>query len=220
LAEAKAGAYARKEDRYFEAARRDIIDDLPARAEMTVLEIGCGAGATGALAKKEGRVARFVGVELDAKSAAQARRVLDEVVEGDVETMSMPFAPGSFDVLIMSEVLEHLFDPWSVLRSLAPLLVPGGLLYASSPNIAHISVLRMLLRNRWDYTEDGRMDWTHIRWFTSQTYQEMVEAAGFRTLWLRPVASMSRKQAIMNTLTAGSISHIFDSQIFIKAERI
>lgn len=220
MADWMAAAYAQKKDYYFEGARRDIVNDLAEHTELRVLEIGCGTGATGALAKKSGRIRRFVGVERDPRAAAQARRLLDDVVEGDVEKVLLPFGPETFDVLIMSEVLEHLFDPWSVLRNLAPLLIRGGLLYASSPNVAHISIFRMLLNNRWDYTTDGRMDWTHIRWFTPVTYREMIEAAGFRTLWLRPLVGMTRKQAVANLFTFGRIPHVFCSQMFIKAARI
>jgi len=134
--------------------------------------------------------------------------------------LTLPFAPQSFDVVILSEVLEHLVDPWAVVKKLAPLLAPHGLLYASSPNIAHLSVVRMLMRNRWDYTDQGHMDWTHIRWFTPQTYREMIEAAGLRIVWIRPLARMTAKQRLANALTFGRFAHMFMSQIFVKAERI
>jgi SAM-dependent methyltransferase len=215
-----ADAYGDKDSAYFQAARRDIVADLPATQASRVLEIGCGAGETGALAKAAGRASRYVGVELDHDAAARARSILDDVVEGNVETLTLPFAPQSFDVLILSEVLEHLIDPWSALERLAPLLVPRGLLYASSPNIAHISVLSMLMRNRWDYADQGRMDWTHMRWFTPQTYREMIEAAGFQIIWIRPLAEMTAKQRLVNALTLGRFAHVFMSQIFVKAERL
>ena len=214
-----AEAYTQKDSTYFRSARRDIVEDLPAGQPLSVLEIGCGSGVTGALAKATGKVLRFVGVEVDPSAAAEARLVLDQVLEGNVETLPMPFPPESFDALILSEVLEHLVDPWSALKRLAPLLRPRGLVYATSPNVAHISVLRMLLHNRWDYTECGRMDWTHLRWFTPETYREMIEAAGFCTIWLRPLAEMTLKQRIANALTLGRLAHIFTSQIFIKAQR-
>ncbi len=215
-----ADAYVGKDNTYFDAARRDIIEDLIPGRRLRVLEVGCGTGATGALAKQSGRVARYTGVELADAAAAQARLVLDEVVHGNVESLTLPFAPQSFDVVILSEVLEHLVDPWAVVKKLAPLLAPHGLLYASSPNIAHLSVVRMLMRNRWDYTDQGHMDWTHIRWFTPQTYREMIEAAGLRVVWIRPLARMTAKQRLANALTFGRFAHMFMSQIFVKAERI
>jgi SAM-dependent methyltransferase len=214
-----ADAYGKKESAYFQAARQDIVDDLAPHPEVRVLEIGCGTGATGALAKATCRVSRYVGIEIDAAAAAQARLVLDEVVEGNIEQLTMPFAPQSFDVFVLSEVLEHLIDPWAVLKKLGPLLAPRGVLYASSPNVAHFAVLRMLMRNRWDYSDHGRMDWTHLRWFTPQTYREMIEAAGFRTIWMKPLAGMTAKQRVANAMTLGRFAHIFMSQIFIKAER-
>jgi SAM-dependent methyltransferase len=213
-------AYGEKADAYFNSARRDIVADLAPVGAARILEIGCGAGTTGALAKTTGRASRYVGIELDEAAAAQARSVLDDVLVGNIESLSLPFAPQSFDVLILSEVLEHLIDPWSVLKKLAPFLATGGSLYASSPNVAHVSVLRMLLRNRWDYTDQGRMDWTHMRWFTPQTYREMIEAAGFRVIWLKPTAGMTVKQRLVDSLTFGRFAHMFMGQIFVKAERI
>jgi SAM-dependent methyltransferase len=215
-----ADAYGDKDSAYFQVARRDIVEDLPPGRAARILEVGCGAGTTGAQAKSAGRASRYVGIELDPAAAARAESVLDEVVIGNVESLTLPFPTASFDVLILSEILEHLIDPWSVLKRLAPLLVPRGTLYASSPNIAHFSVLSMLLRNRWDYTDRGRMDWTHVRWFTPQTYREMIEAAGFQIIWMRGVAELTRKQRTVNAMTLGRFAHIFMSQIFVKAERL
>ena len=220
MSEALTQAYSQKTVDYFHGVRRDIIDDLPAGRQLTVLEIGCGGGATLAYAKSQGKAARVVGVEIDPQAAAAARMKVDEVVEGNIETIELPFACNSFDVAILSEVLEHLVDPWQFLKKLHPLLKIGGLIYASSPNVAHISVLRALLRNRWDYTDRGCFDWTYLRWFTSATYREMVESAGFKVVWVRPLAPMTTKQTLANALTLNLFPHLFMSQIFIKAERI
>jgi hypothetical protein len=64
------------------------------------------------------------------------------------------------------------------------------------------------------------MDWTHVRWFTPQTYREMIEAAGFQIIWMRGVAELTRKQRTVNAMTLGRFAHIFMSQIFVKAERL
>lgn len=214
-----AEAYGNKEMSYFQAARNDIVADLPYDQGLRILEVGCGEGGTLLLAKASKKAVRVVGVEMDPQSALKARAVADDVLVGNVENMELPFEPGSFDVLILSEVLEHLFDPWRVLRRLYPLLKDGGLIYASSPNVAHVTVLRMLFRNCWDYSERGRMDWTHVRWFTPQTYREMIEEAGFRVIWLRSTAPMTMKQAAVNAMTFNRFSHLFTSQIFVKAQR-
>lgn len=219
MSEALTKAYSDKSADYFCGVRRDIVDDLPAGRKLTVLEIGCGSGDTLSFAKSQGKAARVIGIELDPQSAAKARNAVDEVFEGNVENMELPFTSNSIDVAIMSEVLEHLVDPWRFLRTLSPLLTKGGLLYASSPNVAHISILRMLLRNRWDYANRGHLDWTHLRWFTPATYREMIESAGFRIIWMRPIAPMTAKQTLTNALTLNRFRHLFMSQIFVKAER-
>lgn len=215
-----AEAYESKGATYFGGARRDIVEDLPTGRNLKVLEVGCGRGGTGALAKSSGRAATYVGIELDPGAAKEARTLLDDVIVANVETLELPFAPQSFDVLVFSEVLEHLIDPWSTVSKLAPLLTPGGLLYASSPNVANLAVLRMLLKNRWDYEDKGRMDWTHLRWFTPQTYREMFEQAGFRIVWLKPLAKLTAKQKVADAVTLGAFRHLFFGQIFVKAERL
>lgn len=210
--------YVDKIPTYYTGVRSDIVDDLP-KSPMDILEIGCGTGGTLDLARSMGKVRKSVGVELNPDSAASASECADKVFVGDIESLQLPFDPESFDVIIISEVLEHLIDPWSVLKKLFPLVRPGGLLYASSPNVAHINTVRMLLKNKWSYEKSGLFDWTHLRWFTPKTYQEMVEAAGFEVLWNSSVAPMTHKQSLANTLTFGYFRHLFTSQIFIKARR-
>ena len=127
------GGYDLKDDSYFAMARDDYVAELPDNAEAAVLEIGCSSGATGALALAHGKCGRYCGVELFPEPAAVARGRLTEVVEGDVEELELPWPNHSFDVLILSEVLEHLRDPWAVLGRLHPLLRAGALVFATRP---------------------------------------------------------------------------------------
>ena len=214
------GAYANKTPAYFGAVRGEILDDLAPLRNLDILEIGCGQGATLAAARARGLAKRIVGVEIDAKSAAVARTVADEVHEGDVEKIDLPFATDSFDALIAGEVLEHLIDPWSAMKKLVAFVKPGGRIYVGTPNVAHMSVLRMLIANRWDYADSGRMDFTHLRWFTPATLRELVDAAGCRTTWVRPLVPLTPKQKLVDTLTFGRFSHLFMSQIVLRAQKL
>lgn len=134
-----------------------------------------------------------------------------------MEAMELAFPPRHFDVLIASEVLEHLVDPWAMLRKLREFLKPDATVYASSPNIAHRSTLKMLLDGRWDTTDDGRMDRTHLRWFTPRTYRELFEQSGFEVLSLEPLREPGRAARLFNAVTGGRMAHLFISQMVVTA---
>ena len=79
-------------------------------------------------------------------------------------------------------VLEHLVDPWKVLRGMHPLLSPAGRVLISVPNIAHWTARLNLLLGRFDYTDGYLMDRTHLRWFTRRTAKEMALQTGYRVM--------------------------------------
>lgn len=212
-------AYARKDPGYFAGARADFIARLPPQPDSSILEIGCGTGATGRLALAGGKAERYVGVELFEDAAAEARKYLTDVVVGNVEKLDLPFAPCSFDALILSEVLEHLIDPWSVVRRLAPLIRPGGMVLASSPNVTHWRVVAELLRGRFELADQGVFDRTHMRWFTPSSYRALFEAAGFAVDHVGPVTPFSPRTRTFSRLTGGRFDHAFMVQIAIVGHR-
>jgi hypothetical protein len=84
-------------------------------------------------------------------------------------------------------VLEHLRDPWGVLKRDAGLLAPGGTLLVCVPNLEHWSFAARLLAGSWRYEEMGLFDRTHLRWFTRDGMRDAILAAG-----LRPVETVPR----------------------------
>ena len=204
--------YADKEAGYFEGERADYVADLPPNA--TVLEIGCGSGATGALALSTGRAVNYCGVELEPSAAANAAAKLTEVIVGDVEVTELPWPPESFDALILSEVLEHLRDPWATLKKLRPLLKPGAVVFASSPNVAHHRIVRMLIAGHWRLENEGPMDATHLRWFTPSSYAAMFTACGFAVDAVQPLSPLSTKQHLAAAITRKP--HLFWYQISLR----
>jgi 2-polyprenyl-3-methyl-5-hydroxy-6-metoxy-1,4-benzoquinol methylase len=213
------GAYARKDPRYFEGVRPDFVAMLPRSSESAILEVGCGTGATGQLALREHKCAKYCGIELLSSAARSAERVLSEVIQGDVESLAIPWSPGTFDAVIMSEVLEHLRDPWKVLNDVRRVMREGGMVYASSPNISHYRIILMLMRGRWDLTEAGPMDRTHLRWFTPHTYAELFTSCGFEVVSSYSLRPHSRKARIIRACLGGWGSWLFTRQIVIVARR-
>jgi 2-polyprenyl-3-methyl-5-hydroxy-6-metoxy-1,4-benzoquinol methylase len=211
--------YEDKPASYFANARNDIVGILPTGNTAAILELGCGAGGTGRATLEAGKAGRYVGIELSPTAAAAASAHLSEVLVGDVEALDLTPLHGSFDALIISEVLEHLTDPWSTLRKLAACLKPAGRVYASSPNVAHWSVIRSLLGGRFEYAEKGVMDRTHLRWFTPDSYRELFQSAGLVVLDVRPVTPLRSKSRVLDKLTGGRLRHLLFTQIMIVAQR-
>jgi SAM-dependent methyltransferase len=213
-------AYSAKEGEYFSNARRDYIAELPPDTDTKILEVGCGDGATGVLALQEKKCSVYCGVELSPSVAERARGRITQVVVGDVEKLELPWPPGTFDVLILSEVLEHFVDPWTVLEKLRPLMKSGGRVLASSPNVSHYRILLMLFRGNWVLTDSGLMDRTHLRWFTPISYRELFESTGFRVDSVHELTPLTRKRSVANLLTLGRLKHLFIVQIDLRAHCI
>jgi 2-polyprenyl-3-methyl-5-hydroxy-6-metoxy-1,4-benzoquinol methylase len=187
--------YETKAVSYYGNPRADYINLLPDNQNLRILEIGCGNGATGALALQLNKCVEYVGIEMFESEGAKAKNLLSEVHIGNVETMALPYPSDYFDVLIASEVLEHLVDPYETVRRLCALVKPGGRILASSPNISWFGNIVGLIKGKFEYEEEGMMDRTHLRWFTPASYAAMFVEAGVRVDRLAPLAAVTGKNA-------------------------
>jgi SAM-dependent methyltransferase len=101
------------------------------------------------------------------------------VLVADLER-GLPASVGDgFDVVLMSHVLEHLVDPTPVLRDAARVLAPDGLLAVALPNALVYANRARLLLGRFDYTEGGIMDQTHVRFYTFRTAAALLHRTGW-----------------------------------------
>jgi len=140
------------------------------------LDVGC---ARGHLLEELSTLGwRCIGVDTDASDVASCITRGLVALELDINT-EPPATLGSFDLVVLADVLEHLPDPLRVLRSVRSLLNPGARVVVSVPNVAHVSVRAQLLFGRFRYTERGILDRTHLRFFTRRTVMELLTASGF-----------------------------------------
>ncbi|MEW6720414.1 MAG: glycosyltransferase, partial [Thermodesulfobacteriota bacterium] len=162
---------------YYRQARKEIEEMVPAGAAR-ILDVGCGEGVLGRALLEKG-ASEVVGIEADPSSAEAARRNLTRVLEGDVETMELPFADGRFDCIVLADVLEHLRDPLSALKKLKRCLAEEGAVVASIPNVRFLNVVGALADGCWEYRDFGILDRTHLRFFTRKEMERLFRDAGF-----------------------------------------
>ena len=165
------------------------LDILPmadlTREGVRVLEIGCACGATLREIGARNPTALLYGVELNERAAAIAAPFA-KILSMNVENLDPAEIPERFDYIIMGDVIEHLLDPWTAVRNMRELLVPGGSIIASIPNVAHITNLYNMLSGSWTYEDMGLLDRTHLRFFTKSEIVKMFEEADLVIDDIRP----------------------------------
>ncbi|MGB8643943.1 MAG: class I SAM-dependent methyltransferase [Anaerolineae bacterium] len=153
--------------------------------DREVLEIGPATGYMTRILVNE-KNCRVTGFELNAQAAAEAAPLLKHLIVGNLENPDdLARLDGRFDVILLADVVEHLAEPSAPLRTLRAHLRPEGRLIVSMPNVAHWSIRRALLTGRWDLTDRGLMDRTHLRWYTLRTAIALLESTGYRILLRR-----------------------------------
>ncbi len=144
-----------------------------------VIDFGCATGYFAQLLSHQG--CTVTGVEVNPEAAKVAEQFCEQVVVANLDAAALEeLLPGQkFDVAVFGDVLEHLRNPWEVLRETRQLLQPEGYVVASIPNIAHGTIRLALLQGRFEYTEFGILDNTHLRFFTGKTVEALFRDSGY-----------------------------------------
>ncbi|MGA3144013.1 MAG: class I SAM-dependent methyltransferase [Verrucomicrobiota bacterium] len=208
--------YSAKPVGYFNTARKSFVDMLPHNEKARLLEIGTGSGDTAALALAEGKCGWCCGVELCEGPAVEARKKIQQVIVGDIERIKLDLPEKFFDILLLSEVLEHLVDPWSVLKKLKRFMKPGAIVIAGSPNVCDWHVIWTQLCGKWYYQDKGIWDATHVRWFSPESYREMFVDSGFVVDEVGPSYPLRIKARIFNVMTLRRFEYLLHSQVVLK----
>jgi 2-polyprenyl-3-methyl-5-hydroxy-6-metoxy-1,4-benzoquinol methylase len=165
-------------DFYGEVVRRELLAFIPAQTRSW-LDVGCGAGVT-TRAIRDAGVPEVHGLEVNPAAAALARGRLAQVFEVDLDRDTIWQPPQRYDVVSFFDVLEHLQDPWEMLRRAQHWLNPGGRVIASLPNLRYWPVLKdLVFFKRFAYANHGVTDRTHLRFFTQSGTTALFEDSGY-----------------------------------------
>lgn len=167
--------YAADEPLYLKTFRRRLgaLRLQPGRT-LRVLDVGCAAGFFLRVMQKEGH--DVYGVELSPAIAQHAKRHLGEerIHVGTLDTLPADrFIEGSFDLITMWDVVEHVTDPQDLLRRAKELLAPDGTLLIETQNVD--SAFAVMLGKRWHHYKHQE----HLYHFNPQTIQLLLEQTGF-----------------------------------------
>jgi SAM-dependent methyltransferase len=169
---------------YLEEVNDGVLRHMPRRsgpADGVVLDVGCGRGVLGAALRERGW--RVWGIERHLGAVEAARPRLDRVLQADLcdfDRIETELCSERFDVLVFSDVLEHVADPARVLRQYLRWLRPRGRVLVSVPNFVVWTNRLRLLAGVVAEHDSGVMDRTHLHLFSFATARRMVESIGLR----------------------------------------
>lgn len=167
---------------YMEEINEGILKQIPINKSkniIKVLDIGCGSGALSEAIRNKGYI--VWGIELNKEAAQKADKRIDRVINEDLLNFDITkkiIGDVSFDYIVFSNVLEHLYDPFTTIQNYMMFLKQGGSLLISVPNVAVWINRIKLLFGKFDYSDTGLMDRTHIRFFTFKTAKLIVKKSG------------------------------------------
>jgi ubiquinone/menaquinone biosynthesis C-methylase UbiE len=112
----------------FDRYARDLVERArPVGASDRILDLGCGTGIIArVLRERLGGAAKIVGVDASVPMIEKARSLAPELDFREGSAMALPFADGSFELVLCQEMLQFVPDRPAALREVRRVLSPGG----------------------------------------------------------------------------------------------
>jgi 2-polyprenyl-3-methyl-5-hydroxy-6-metoxy-1,4-benzoquinol methylase len=147
-----------------------------------VLEIGAGPGSITKLLTAVSNC-RVTALDIDAESIIKLAPYCERAYQADLNDAAWSGVLGKdnkFDVVVAADVLEHVYEPLTVLNTMKGLLGENGCLVISLPHAGHSVIHACLFDEDFEYGDVGLLDRTHIRFFGIKNVQKLFEDAGFK----------------------------------------
>lgn len=176
------------------------------RPRSSVLEFGPAYGRMTRYLKEKLNC-NITCVEINLRAEESLRQFADMVIIGDIESgeWTQQIAGKAFDYIVFADILEHLAAPEQALAAAIPFLKDSGRVFISVPNIAHNAVIEGLYADQFEYQESGILDKTHLRFFTRNSLQKLIEQTGLSVLdrqathYTNEMTGILKKSSVANT---------------------
>jgi len=217
--------YDAKDTQYYRNVRTDLITALGNKQYNNVLELGAGGCDTLAYMKNFGLAKHVTALELfSIPGSNQENPIIDKLIIADLSAIpTLGLTESSFDLIICGDVLEHIFDPWAVVLYIKKLLTHGGLLICSIPNIRfYKAMFSIFFQGDFNYTKDGILDRTHIRFFCKKNIIDMFKQNDFAITRIQPSFQVNKnegKRRLLNNLSLGLFQNFLTFQYIIQVSK-
>lgn len=197
--------------------KRDIFLSMIPDNAIRILDVGCSDGSW--VSRLGKRHLEVIGLEKDERLYKEACKNLRQVFLTDIEKFIIPYPDGYFDCIMYGDILEHLIDPYTLLKNNKRYLNKDGCIIASIPNVRYYKIiLRLVLGGVWDYMDKGGLlDKTHLRFFTLTNIKELFINAGFKIVKIKRNVIAARGYKFLNLLCFNRLKEFFVYQYYIKA---
>lgn len=188
-----------------------IMELVGKESGRRVLDIGCARGYVGSRIKSLNNY--VLGIDISEMAIKEASNVLDKAIAFNLEE-KWPDLGDVFDLAILPEIVEHVFDPVRVLKKVSHNLNPDGCVIITTPNILLWTNRIKFLFGNFKYTDQGLMDFGHIRFFTYEYLKSVLEDSGFKIVEEKHIIFPGKLTKILKLWPS-----MFATQFIVKAKK-
>jgi 2-polyprenyl-3-methyl-5-hydroxy-6-metoxy-1,4-benzoquinol methylase len=217
--------YENKDSSYYSNIRLDLVNLIDTnKTGLKVLEIGAAYGETLYYLKEKGLAIEAIGIELfEDKNNKEKYKIIDRFIFGNINEIHLPEFEGYFDLILLPDVLEHIFDPKVTLKKVHKYLKNDGEIIVSMPNIRHFSAfINIFVKGDFKYEDSGIFDYTHVKFYCKKNIKELLETTNFKILKTESSIKNFKGKSfskVINNITLGVFEEFFSTQYFFRSRK-
>jgi methionine biosynthesis protein MetW len=177
-------------EKFWEKEYQGVIIEKESRIDVALkmlengeklLDVGCGNGNLGYFAKNN--YSKIYGIDLSdiALKTARKRGLIAKKI--NVNDEKIPFSNNFFDAVVCLDVIEHVFEPRTLVEEISRVIKKDGILIISIPNIRYWKhILKLVFQGKFPKTADDSEHWDggHLHYFTSYDIEKLLKKYSFK----------------------------------------